>query len=144
MSGLLLLAPGVHAETKVFITRGEHGETIFSDIASPDARVVAYQTPESPAADSQAQVELMLSVADSLANARREREAERSRRRGRASSTVSIPQPALEPDYRQYVGTNYWHYNRPWRRHPPRQKPDRPAPEPEQPSSLKYRFEPKL
>ncbi len=143
-AGLLLVAPVLHAETKVFVTYGEQGETIFSDIASSEARVVAYQTPESPVADSQAQIELMLSVAESLASARREREAERAHRRGRASSTATTQAPEPEPRYRPYAGANYWHHNRPWRHHRPHQKPVKDVSEPEQPPSRSYRFKPKL
>ena len=144
VGALLLVAPVLHAETKVFITQGEQGETIFSDIASADARVVAYETPESPAADSQAQIELMLAVADSLASARREREAERAQRRGRASSAAGTQTPEPAQRSRQYPSANYWHYNRPWRHHRPHHKPATAKPEPEQPSSQTYRFKPKL
>jgi hypothetical protein len=145
-SSLCLLAalawlpgPG-HADSIVYISVGESGETAFSDQASANARRVEMEVPYTPSLSSAEQVAAMLAVAEELAAARAIREAERAAKRAATQppgylATGSPPRR----DERFYRHGYIYPFPPPYAPPMPPNPPERPEPQP-----LRKHFAPKL
>jgi len=132
------LSAAVYADSFVYVSIGEAGETAFSDQATRGARRIELEHREMPSLSSAQQVAAMLAVANDLAEARQLREAQRKAKRDAARPpTYFLPDPpAIRDDRYQRYGYLY----------PPTPTPPTVPDPPEPPGrkTLYERFEPKL
>jgi hypothetical protein len=130
-ASMLMLSPGLMAETAIYKSIGKDGAVTYSSKPPADAvEVQPVEVTPGPAAEDQAQAlertAEQKKLADELAEARKQREAERAeaRQAQQAPAEVQLGDPSekkAEPDYRPY---GYgWPYYVPY----PIHRPDRPG-----------------
>lgn len=143
----LLMLAGAGAkeppDDAVYVTRGEHGEVVFTDVDVPGAERVNVAPPAPPgnaAAELERRIEQMLTVAQALEQSRLAREQARAEAREAAARQSAAPLRADPPVIYQdhYAGYPYLfrhpHHRFPHRRRFPRGPDnggddDEPAPE---------------
>lgn len=126
-------SPG-YGETYAYLSEGETGEPVFSDIPSESAQRIPLAEYNQPSVSSAEQIEQMLRVADELAIAREAREAQRADRR--AAAAERLPPETIYIEERDYsYGYPYFPYPYP---------PVHPDPAPPERPTQSFRFEPKL
>ena len=140
LAALAWLAGPVHADSIVYVSVGESGETAFSDQASTNARRVEMEVPYTPSLSSAEQVAAMLAVAEELAAARAIREAERAAKRAATQPPAYLATGSPPRRDERYHRHGYV-YPFP----PPYAPPTRPnPPEHPEPQPLRKHFAPKL
>ena len=127
-------SPLTYGETYAYLSEGETGEPVFSDVPSEAAQRITLPEYNQPALSSAEQIEQMLRVADELAIAREAREAARAERREAFSAPQQIT-PVYVEERRGYYGYPYFPYPHP---------PIDPTPEPEPEPTKSFRFVPDL
>ena len=119
-----------------YLTEGETGEPVFSDIPSESAQRIPLAEYDQPSVSSAEQIEQMLRVADELAIAREAREAARADRR--AAAAERLPPETIYIEERDYsYGYPYYPY------YPHPHPPISPDPEPPSRPTKTIRFEPR-
>ncbi len=139
ITGLLVLAgTPVTAETLAYQSVGEFGETVFSDIEHPSSETIELPQSEAAGLSSDELISQMLTVAQSLEQARLTREAQRAALRRSRQAQAPIAQQRAAPPEVDHYPLFYPRPHRPGHGHHPK-----PPVEPTPPVKT-FRFKPDL